>query len=110
MKTYATELKNIIDVVLVELCYGCQKSKSEPFLHNLCQILPLQSRVEFCLIHAIERVNHDKVMKTYSEINGLAVLEFVDAYDFQYRRYVWMNTEEWFRNVVKEIVGQYFIQ
>ena len=107
MKSYAHHLKTIIDELQHEFCYGCQRGESDRFIHNVCQMLPMRSKVEFCFVYALERIDHDKVMESYAEKTGLAALEWIEAYDYGYKTQIWMKTEEWKTSVLNLIVSQY---
>ena len=66
-----------------------------------------RSKVEFCFVYAMERLDHDKVMESYAEEMGLAALEWIEAYDHEYKTRVWMKSEEWKESVLSLIVSQY---
>ena len=40
---------------------------------------------------------------------GLAALEWVEAYDYEYKTQVWMKSEEWNVEVINLIVSQYLL-
>ena len=63
-------------------------------------------RVRKC-VYAMERLDHDKVMESYAEEMGLAALEWIEAYDHEYKTRVWMKSEEWKESVLSLIVTQY---
>ena len=107
MKSYADHLRESVDKLQFELCYGCQQGKSERFAHNVCQMLSVRSRIEFCLVYALDGIDDEKVMESYAEKMGLAALEWLEAYDYGYRHTVWMNMEDWKQNVISLIVSQY---
>ena len=109
MRAYAQHLKTIIDELQHELCYGCQKGEPNRFMHNVCQMKSVRSKVEFCFAYALEGVDHDKVMESYAEMMGLAALEWVEAYDHEYKTRVWMKSEEWNLEVINLIVSQYLV-
>ena len=89
-----------INELQYEMCYGCYYKKKEPLTHNLCQMLDVRSRINYCLIYALDRVDDDAVMTTYAEQVGLAALEWIDAYDRDFRRGDWMNSEKWRSDIV----------
>ena len=78
-------------------------------MHNVCQMKSVRSKVEFCFAYALEGVDHDKVMESYAEMMGLAALEWVEAYDYEYKTRVWMKSEEWNVEVINLIVSQYLV-
>ena len=41
-------------------------------------------------VYAMERLDHDKVMESYAEEMGLTVLEWIEAYDHEYKTRVWI--------------------
>ena len=107
LKSYALHLKEAIDELQLVLCYGCQQGESDRFTHNVCQMSSVRSKVEFCFVCALERLDHDKVMECYAEKMGLAALEWIEAYDYEYKTQVWMKSEEWKTKVINLIVSQY---
>ena len=102
-------MKESVDKLQHSLCYGCQKGESNRFLHNVCQMKSVRSKVEFCFAYALEGLDHDKVMESYAERMGLAALEWVEAYDHEYKTQVWMKSEEWNVEVINLIVSQYLL-
>ena len=78
-------------------------------MHNICRMTSTHSKVEFCFVYALERLDHDKVMTSYGEKMGLAALEWVEAYDYEYKTRVWMKSEEWNAEVINLIVSQYLL-
>ena len=107
LKSYALHMKETIDELLPAFCCGCQRGESDRFTHNVCQISSVRSKVEFCFVYALERIDHDEVMESYVEKMGLAALEWIEAYDYGYKTQVWMKTEEWKESVLNLIVSEY---
>ena len=107
MKSYALHLKESIDDLQHTLCYGCQQKDSDRFMHNVCRMTSTRSKVEFCFVFALERLDHDQVMASYAEKMGMAALEWIEAYDYEYKTRVWMKSEEWNAEVINLIVSQY---
>lgn len=106
MKLYARHLKTMVDELQHELCYGCQQGESDRFMHNVCQMSSTRSKVEHCFVYALSRIDHDKVMESYAEMMGLAALEWIEAYDYEYKTQVWMKSEGWKKRVLNLIVSQ----
>ena len=106
MHVYAKALKSQIDRLPFELCYGCQQGRSDRVAHNVCQMTCVRSKVELCLIYALDRVEDSKVMESYAEQMGLAALEWLEVYDYDYRHNVWMRTESWKGDMVRLIMAQ----
>lgn len=104
-KVYAQYLVETVSRVQSELCYGCSHKADGALAHNLCQMNNQASIVEFCLIHALNRVEDDKVMETYAERMGLAALEWIEAYDYGYKRGIWMNSDSWKKDIVSLILA-----
>ena len=100
-------MKDLIDDLQHTLCYGCQRVESDRFMHNVCQMSCMHSKVGFCFVYAVEMLDHDKVMESYVEKMGLAALEWIEAYDYGYKTQVWMKSEEWKTNVINLIVSHY---
>ena len=71
MQVYAKALKSQIDRLQFELCYGCQQGRSDRVAHNVCQMTCVRSKVELCLVYALDRVEDSKVMESYAEQMGL---------------------------------------
>jgi len=49
------------------------------------------------------------VMTSYVEKMGLAGLEWIEAYNYEYKTQVWMKSEEWNAEVINLIVSQYLL-
>ena len=47
------------------------------------------------------------VMTSYAEKMGLAALEWIEAYNYEYKTQVWMKSEEWKTCAINLIVSQY---
>ena len=107
MTAYAQHLKVIIDDLQHEMCYGCQRNESDRFMHNVCQMSFMRLKVEYCFVYALDVIDHNKAMKSYAEMVGLAALEWIEAYDHEYITQVWMKSEEWKESVLNLIVSQY---
>ena len=91
LKSYALHMKETIDELLPAFCCGCQRGESDRFTHNVCQISSVRSKVEFCFVYALERIDHDEVMESYVEKMGLATLEWIEV---GHKTQAWMKSEE----------------
>ena len=53
-------------------------------MHKVCWITSVLSKVEFCIVYALEKIDHDKVIESYTGKMGLAALEWIEAYNRRY--------------------------
>ena len=68
-------------------------------MHNLCN---MHVWIEF----ALDFVDEAAIMEQYGNEVGLAVLEWCDVFDPEYRRTIWIADQEWFTDVTSLIVDK----
>ena len=75
-------------------------------MHNLCN-MHAWDRVRFCIYFTLDFVAEAEIMEQYGNEVGLAVLEWCDVFDQEYRRTSWIADEEWFTDVTSLVVDKW---
>ena len=103
MDMYCRHLATHIPQTIHNLCYGCYMNEDNALLHNLCS-LDENVKIKFCLFYALDLVDDQKVMDEYGKAFGLALLEWPDILDSDFRHKTWMRTARWIEIMVNRLI------
>ena len=103
---YSQHLADKMNEAVKALCYECVWGREERVMHNLCT-LDVGNQVCFCLYYTLDFVNEAEIMEQYGAEMGLGGLEWVDIFDYGYRRSQWMSNEEWFNDMIPRVIEKW---
>ena len=106
---YSQHLVLIISDCIQQLCYGCIHKREEKAVNNLCGLV-LKDQVHYCIYYAIDLLDEGRVMEQYGNEMGQAALEWVDIFDYTYRRSQWMMTDHWLSDMTDCLHGKLISQ